>query len=310
MRAMRARGFVLAAGLALLLPATGAIAAPQRSVAGAEQWSEFTLAGSHGYRINVIATPAKKGKNVFVTAAKREGEVEYATHGVVGRNGSIHAGLADIGLISARFDLGAVKRRPGPHNCKGGSEVVRFGHFRGVIELHGDLGYTSVRTHKAQGTVTTSPRQVCRGSGGGDGPAPTAELLAGAGNLRFSAYRAPLGRAGAELTYFAASALSSRHGVSIRSSVSVGGEAAQLSFSGSGAAPEAASAAPPPPFQGSAAFHLTSPTTATWEGSLSVALPGLGSVPLTGPGFWSAACSGHSCTHTAPGNVKLAPVGF
>lgn len=307
---MRIWGVVLAAGLALMAPA-GAPAEGHASVAKAEQWSEFTLSGSHGYRINVIATPAKRGKNVFVTAAKREGQVEYATHGVVGRSGSIHAGLADIGLISARFDQARVKRRAGPHNCRGGGEVVHFGRFSGLIELHGDLGFTSVRTHRAAGTVTASPRQVCHGSGGGDGPAPTAQLLAGAGSVRFSAYRAPLGSGrGGDLTYFAASAVSSRDGLSIRSSVSIGGEAPQLSLSGSGGAPEAGSAAPPPPFQGSAAFHLTSPTTSAWEGNLGVNLPGMGTVPLTGPGFWSAACLRTSCTNTAPRNVKLAPVGF
>lgn len=306
---MRAWGVVLATGLALLAPA-GAAAKANLSIAAAEQWSEITVSGSHGYRITVIATPAKKGRNVFVTASKREGEVEYATHGVVGRDGSIHAGLADVGRISARFAPDRVTRRPGPHNCRGGGEVVRIGHFHGLIELHGDLGYTSVSRHRAAGTVTERPRQVCRESAGGDGPTPTAQLLAGTGSVRFSAYRAPLGAGRGELTYFAASALSSRHGVSIRSSVSIGGEASQLAFSGSGGAPEAASAAPPPPFQGSAAFHLTSPTTATWEGSLTVALPGLGQVPLAGPGFWSAACAGRTCTKTAPSNVKLAPVGF
>jgi hypothetical protein len=297
-------------GLVLMAPAD-ALAGPHHSVAKAQQWSEFTLSGSHGYRINVIATPAKRGKNVFVTAAKREGEVEYATHGVVGRNGSIHAGLGDVGLISARFRPDRVSRRPGPHNCRGGAEVVRYGHFQGVIQLQGDLGYTSVRRRRTAGTVTTSPRQVCRESAGGEGGRPTAELLAGAGSVRFAAYRAPLGggRSG-ELTYFAASALSTRGRLSIRSSVSIGGEASQLSLSGTGAAPQSAFAAPPPPFQGSAAFHLTSPTSATWEGNLSVALPGFGSVPLTGAGFWSAACSRSACTDTAPRSVKLAPVGF
>jgi hypothetical protein len=33
-------------------------------------------------------------------------------------------------------------------------------------------------------------------------------------------------------------------------------------------------------------------------------------VPLTGAGFWSAACSRSACTDTAPRSVKLAPVGF
>jgi hypothetical protein len=308
---MRSWGVVLAAGLALMSPAH-ALAKPQRSVAQAQQWSEFTLSGSHGYRINVIATPAKRGKNVFVTAAKREGEVEYATHGVVGSNGSIHASLADVGLISAHFDPDRVSRRPGPHNCRGGAEVVRYGHFKGVIQLQGDLGYTSVRRRRTAGTVTSSPRQVCHESAGGEGGGrPTAQLLAGAGSVRFSAYRAPLGggRSG-DLTYFAASALSSRGRLSIRSSVSIGGEASQLSLSGTGSAPQVAFAAPPPPFQGSAAFHLTSPTSSTWEGSLSVALPGFGSVPLAGPAFWSAACLRSACTDTAPRNVKLAPVGF
>jgi hypothetical protein len=59
---------------------------------------------------------------------------------------------------------------------------------------------------------------------------------------------------------------------------------------------------PPAPFEGSAAFHLESPTQASWTGDLSVDLPGIGKVALAGPGTSADLCEQNACTATlAPG---------
>ena len=57
---------------------------------------------------------------------------------------------------------------------------------------------------------------------------------------------------------------------------------------------------PPAPFSGTATFHLETPKKANWTGDLAVELPGLGTVPLTGPKIAAGLCHGRDCTKTLP----------
>jgi hypothetical protein len=59
--------------------------------------------------------------------------------------------------------------------------------------------------------------------------------------------------------------------------------------------PDSATVAPPAPFSGDASFHWVPGMSAEWSGSLSVDLPGAGTVPLTGPPFKSELCLNRRC---------------
>jgi hypothetical protein len=125
--------------------------------------------------------------------------------------------------------------------------------------------------------------------------------------LSFSVSRFDLGpKFGGPSVSFSASSSTQRHGFFVSASVSAEGEPATFLTPNPAGTLEDASVSPPAPFHGSATFHLDSPTSANWTGALSVELPGVGSVPLAGDGFWSALCEDATCTKTLPPNVRLA----
>jgi hypothetical protein len=57
-------------------------------------------------------------------------------------------------------------------------------------------------------------------------------------------------------------------------------------------------------------FDLTSLSTSSWEGTLSVELPVLGPVPLAGPSWWSALRRDDLCTHPTPPGVAVGFLGL
>jgi hypothetical protein len=105
--------------------------------------------------------------------------------------------------------------------------------------------------------------------------------------------------------YFTASSSKRHDGLNVFSTVSVRGTAAQFSTPDPAGTLENATVAPPSPFQGSATFHLDSPTSSSWTGTLSVEIPGVGRVALAGSGFWSSLCEDLTCTQTLPPNVQI-----
>jgi hypothetical protein len=310
---------VVVAALALLSMPAGATAKPGFSVEGPRRWSEFRLRGTGGYRISVSAAPArgKRGPNVFITASKgQRGTVQYVARGLSTADGLIKTKLPDVGRIAVRFNDLKVSREAVPDNCKGRADVIRHGVFEGRIELHGEHGYTSVHGHSARGTIRQSFRQVCdqrepgRQEARGGNSFHLKTLLAGKEGERrlgFSVSRFDLGpKFGGPSVFFSASSSTQRHGFFVFASVSAEGEPASFLTPDPAGTLEDASVSPPAPFHGSATFHLDSPTSASWTGTLGVELPGVGSVPLAGAGFWSALCEDTTCTKTLPPNVRLA----
>ncbi|MGN6815689.1 MAG: hypothetical protein ACTHK3_06335 [Solirubrobacterales bacterium] len=63
-----------------------------------------------------------------------------------------------------------------------------------------------------------------------------------------------------------------------------------LRLSRRGKQPETAALEPVTPFAGSASYSAASEAPASWSGDLSIPLPGVGTVPLTGPGFSAELC--------------------
>jgi hypothetical protein len=309
---------MVAAALAMLAISGSAAAKPGFSVEGPQRWSEFTLRATNGYRIRVSATPARRRRDpsVFITASKGQRDtVQYLARGLSAADGSIKTKLPGVGRIAVRFDELEVSREAAPDNCKGRASVIRHGVFEGRIELHGEHGYTSLNGHRAPGTITQSFRQVCDQREPGHREVERGNsfhlesLLAGREEKRrlsFSVSRFDLGpKFGEPSVFFSASSSTQRHGFFVFSSVSADGKPSTFLTPDPAGTLEDASVSPPAPFHGSATFHLDSPTSASWTGTLSVELPGVGEVPLVGGGFWSALCEDETCTKTVPPNVRL-----
>jgi hypothetical protein len=312
-------GAVFAVALALLALPASATAKHRISVERPQRWTEFSLPATNGYRVRVSATKAipKALPNVFVTASRGQRDsVTYLAHGRSTNDGAIDAKLPGAGRISVRFHPTKVTRQAVAENCKGRSSITRHGVFRGTVELRGELGYTVLHAHSAKGKVTRSFRQVCdeRESRANEGPSVGsfhervlyAGTKEGSPTIDFSAYLTDFGlRHGGSIVSFTASSSKSRDGLFVVSSVTVQGNAAEFSSPDPAGSLDNATVEPPPPFQGSATFHLDSPTSSSWSGALSVELPGVGWVALAGPGFWSALCSERICTETLPSNVHI-----
>jgi hypothetical protein len=304
----------LAALIVILLP--GAARAEARASEEAEsRTTEFTLPATHGYRISVSGTSSDPlGLNVWVEAAKGQRyAIRYMLHGTSSENGRVKAKLPGVGRIAVRFEERKVGRRPVPDNCKGRPEIVRRGVFRGTIKLRGEQGYTSTHRSSARGEVTESFRQAC------DEPEPTgreprlqALLLAGGEAegrmISFGALKIDFGRRLGKATAYSASSTTLHDGMIVRTDVLAKDDGAGFSTPGPSGNLENATVKPPRPFTGSATFHLDSPRSSSWEGTLSVEMPGIGEVPLAGPEFWSALCEDGACTKTSPLGGSLGAV--
>jgi hypothetical protein len=314
------RTIAVAALTALAVVPASAAAKPGFSVEGPQHWSEFQLPATNGYRIRVSTTDAGKKPypNIYISASKGPHYgVEYFARGLSAEDGAIKAKLPGVGRIAVRFEQARVTREAVPGNCKGRASLIRHGLFSGKIEIRGEHGYTSVHRHSAQGQITQSFRQVCdqRELGGGGpelGKSPRLEDLLsgrreGRRTLSFSVSRFDFGpKFGEPTSSFSASSSLRRHGVYVVAYVSAeSGQPQSFLTSGPAGPLEDASVTPPAPFDGSATFHLDSPTSSSWTGTLSVELPGVGKVALAGAGFWSALCEETTCTKTLPPNVRV-----
>ncbi len=302
----------------VLAAAPGAAAAkPGFFVEGPQKQSEFKLPATNGYRISVSAAGAggKRSPNVFISASHGERyDVQYLARGLSAADGSLKAKLPGVGRIAVQFNQRSVSREAVAGNCKGRASLIRHGMFQGRIELHGERGYTSVHSTSAPGQITQSFRQVCdRGEGGHREARGNSfhleSLLAGREGKRtlsFSVSRFDLGpRFGGPSVFFSASSSVRRHGFFVFASASAEGKPSMFLTPDPAGALENASVSPPAPFHGSATFHLDSPTSASWTGTLGVELPGVGDVPLAGADFWSALCEDATCTKTMPDGVRI-----
>jgi hypothetical protein len=317
---MKRWGSALVTAAALLALPAGVGAKSGFSVEEPQRSIEFSLPATNGYRVRVSATTLKRGAraNVSVTASKGQRDtVEYLTRGRFSTNGALFANLSGVGRIALRFRPTRLSREAVPENCKGHSSFISHCVFRGTIELRGELGYTSLHSASATGKVTQSFRQVCdqREAGVEEGGAGRSihetTLLAGAREgspqIHFTAFLTDFGpRSGGSLAYFTTSSFRRRDGLTIFSSITARGDQADFSTPDSASNLDDTTVEPPFPFLGSATFHLDSPTSSSWEGSLSAELPGVGTVALAGPGFWSALCAEETCTKTLPSNVRIA----
>jgi hypothetical protein len=323
-RQFRLGVLVSAFALAFVLP-DAAAASPHIPVASGEcpAWhfvpnvnyncvAEFTVRASNGYRIRVSGSPSRTDvpEAIQISAQSPSATVVYTTIGSITSAG-ITASLGHLGKFSLRFrPSGRIRRLKVPKSClKRRPPVVkaRLGTFVGTIRFRGERGYTAVSTHRVKGGIGDplaigSEKLECEGSGAGrteqgpvvltalprrDGPhfiATTDRSVATAASLSATSGGEERFVPGKGDRLFIASLAETRKEMLIFRIVAAAGPAGDFSFDN---ALNAATVTPPSPFTGSGLFGRNADGSTSWLGSLSVSVPGLGQVQLTGPNFKS-----------------------
>jgi hypothetical protein len=270
---------------------------------------ELNLRSSHGYRINI----GKLGRYVYLGASEGQSIAFYVVRSLEPKDTEIKAGFPGVGRISAQFNPKGPPQREPPFfpGCHGGETIKQRGHFIGTIRFRGERGYTSVKTTRARGEITTTTKEVCKRSMFGESPDPVedrTELFAYSRSkgraIGFTASTTALGSI-TSFTAFGASTVERRRGMTISRHVLAPGDESQLVAGDTRPYPLSATVTPPAPFHGSAEFQRTIEGDRAWTGSLSVSFPGLDSIALTGPRFDARFCQRSGCHGNAIDGLRL-----
>jgi hypothetical protein len=235
-------------------------------------------------------------------------EVEYATKGHVSSQ-RIEADFGAMGRINVRLHLVRYPPDP-PHEgrCKGRAPLYEEGSYSGTIKFRG-LGpdVPLVSATRGHVYVTHRFRQVCKRrhirpprSGKKE------ELKSEVGVLNVSGQVAdrtvflqaleftPMGQPIRSQGYLSATVVERLEGVRItrRRGTPISHESFVLSRPGE--VPETAEIKLPKPFADHAFYSRSPGTSPSWSGDLSVDLPVVGRIPLTGVGFTATLCRAFS----------------
>jgi hypothetical protein len=277
----------LALVLALLLPT-----AVQGEEDPVPSFTGFALQASNGYVFVVIAAaPAEEEEEeeeeerigLFLVHGRRT-VVAYSAPARVSSS-TIDADLGALGRISVtRVPTGRTKtvRR----GCKPGrTRRVEAERYEGIIEFHGEEGFTEVSATSAP----LYPMRFCISSieeGGEERELPGARLDAERRyldkyRLEFDATQM---RPGAR-TEVRVEVEEHRGEMEIYRATSILASAGTLRYD---RRLRTATVRPPAPFAGHGSFHGNARRPNQWTGNLTVDLPGRSDVPVTGRGFWAS----------------------
>lgn len=250
------------------------------SFEGPQAQAEFSRKASNGYS---ILFEINRGK-ASLTARSDEGTVIYRGKGSL-VDGRIRFGLGKLGRVNARFKSdGSVDHLRPSKACKGREQAVRSGAFVGTIKFRGESGYTRLNVHRVYGTVA-SPRSWKCPDTPVRHPGSAANLPAVLGAFtphNHVVFAAVVGPKQLPLRFFIAGTSERQGALRIKRSVLVEGEPVSFDFLEN---LSSAIVSPPKPFSGTASFKRNADDSTEWFGTLSVALPGVGSIALTGPIF-------------------------
>lgn len=277
------------AAVAAIALASAACFAAVASAEGEEDtggFGAFHLKGTNGYSIIVmgISRPHFKQGEVLVWAADGHGAVVYLKGAKVTAT-AIEADLGAVGELSLVFEPQGPPERVHASCKKGGAETFEPGLWVGKIEINGEEGFTTV--NRTQATAIPSPfvNAGCgtsiRSETVGHG-LPGVRLIARDGGARRSDYlQVNQNRPGGPIKVEAD--LEERRGGLIIDHL------IEETYSGRGLHfdPKLRSATlpPPPPFFGSATFHLNANPANRWTGNLTLDFPGRADVPMAGSAF-------------------------
>jgi hypothetical protein len=275
--------------LAALIAIAGLAAAPAPAATpGGPVDVELHARATDGY----FATLTSEGDRLQLDLSRDLFEgVIYTFHGRVSSQG-IHAKIGDLGAVDLRFTPTEKSRRVDPpEHCRGARATLTTGVFAGHLDLHAELGLTSLDSWRVKGQVATPGWQcqkttfsqfveeapsnitytLLQASAGGEGPS-------------FDAYTGTDAEHPNPVGASISAALETHRGrVRVGHYATAFGHAGSFSFD---SALTGATVDPPKPFSGSATYCSTCAPGSQWSGDLTVRLPGLARpTPLTGPAF-------------------------
>lgn len=238
----------------------------------------FSLEGTNGYTLAVLAEPARAGQpaSVLVRAFAKGRSATYAAPATVTET-SMQANLGELGEIAVTFQRSG---QPASVHC--GQRTITFdsGSYVGRIDFRGEEGFTAVEASSAPGNLDFMRGLLCsRGfSTFSGGPERGAELTVRNPALgpRMSV-SSPRPGAAAQIT---ASTTEYSDGIAVERTASLRMPGSDFDYD---RRLRTATVRPPAPFAGTARFDLTKKAGQRWSGDLTVDLPGKATVPLTGP---------------------------
>jgi len=289
------------AAIALLAMASAASAKPGYYVSHASRSVGLQLKGSNGYYVSVQSSASGP---LVLFATNSTGSAAYLVRRQAARPDQIKASFGKLGRIALRFQPSGPPKAQSAlgSECVGSAPTRQKGRFTGSLRFRGEGGFTTVHSSSVKGEIFRTFRQVCKRPPKPEGGGKLQGVSLGAyakedSNLpSFNAYEltanSPLGSPSVS---YSASVTERRGRITIIRSASGSADPSTFVVSGPTARPITASVAPPFPFSGTGAFESGSGHPATWSGDLSVSLPGLGTVPLTGSPFTARLCRDLSC---------------
>jgi len=301
---MRARGFlgVLLCAAAAALPGSAG-AKPGYSVSPESFSLEASLPKSNGYRISLASFGHRW---VEVSLSRPNGEAAlYLARGRANRHG-IDVDLGRFGSVHARFTGHRLKVDPLFPGCHARPAINERGRLEGSIRFRGEGGYAEVTTRRARAEYVHSFREVCNfARGARPAPADRSELFEvlevekkeEGRTVRLNVLNMTDPDTLAPLSIWAGLQEWIGRVLAIKIA-SATGEGGSFEVSPPRGQPQTVSLDPTPPFRGSGSYALQPDGTSTWSGDLRVPFPGLGQIPLTGPGFSARACRTHIVEHT------------
>lgn len=268
---------LLAFALAGAFPAATSARADVVGAAGA-----FTLAGSDGYRILVLADSRRAdGRGEVIVFAGRGGSgASYFVPANV-TDSHIEADLGGLGRIAVQFvPSGAIEEESA---CGGEPTQFEAGEYEGSIEFDGEQGYTKASATRVRAEVKPFLSLVCGGHGEGEtrGSGLRGARLMVRSPARHLTVRLNKNRPGARVRY-RAEQKERRGKIVISRSVEGWMPGSAFLFARD---LRRASLDPPAPFSGGASFHRGATPPNRLRGSLSIDFPGSSNVSLVGPGL-------------------------
>jgi hypothetical protein len=279
----------LALAACLLSFAGGAVAQakPGYTVNPPFRYRSFELRGTNGFYVLVTAD-GDGTLEVELRRVRPNSHVDYSVHARFAGN-LIRARFGNRGRISMRFEpSGPFKPSREPQgDCRGREGLVQQGTFVGRFAIRGEGGFTEAKATRVPGISVRAFRQVCKGKDAGPEPAVVAPETTLSAFRRLPARTVGLRAAVraerfARVEEFEGYVVESRAGLLIERVVHPPGAPGEFTFD---EAAGSAAVAPPPPFAGTAALRPGEGSKPTWTGDLMATFPGLGKIPLAGPGF-------------------------
>ncbi len=325
MRTRAAAAILAAAALvALVLPGGAAATKAYKQPAavateldgrGTNGFQFFLFSGDTGFTVFSTSKDVGEGADTSVNyfEAARRKRADAA-------DGSLDVKIGGLGHFRGHFVAISTKTEKPSKICKGEPTTTEKGYFVGSFKFHGERGYTTIDAHRLSGSVTHIGAQTCKLTEPEEHRSPRQEKAQE--KREEGGFRLVAANSGAQ-TLFEASreeappelhVMPTNYGATVAGrkvgKFRVSYDASVFNFASDGAETfrvpnlaEPLSEAiiePAAPFSGTATFHLETPKKASWTGDLAVELPGLGTVPLTGPKIAAGLCHGPDCTKTLP----------